>query len=63
MPTDYHKRPAKKEASLDWLSLIGVVSALLILLASSVGYISEKIDAPRKASDKAYLDSGISPPR
>ena len=42
MPTDYHKRPAKKEASLDWLSLIGILSALLILAATSVGYVFGK---------------------
>jgi hypothetical protein len=63
MPTDYHKRPARKESSHDWLSLIGILSAFLILLATGVGYISEKIDAPRKAAEKKYLDSGISPPR
>jgi hypothetical protein len=55
MPTDYHKRSAGKEASLDWLSLIGILSALLILLASSVGYHIGKNRRSAESSRKEIL--------
>jgi hypothetical protein len=36
---------------------------LLIVVVSSIGYIANKMDSPRQAAVKAYLESGISPPR
>jgi hypothetical protein len=50
MPTDYHQRPVKNKGDFDWLSLVGILAALLILLATSIGYISQKIDGPRHSS-------------
>ena len=63
MPTEYPDRPTKSRTQYDWVSFIGVLGALLILVVSSIGYIANKIDSPRQAAVKAYLESGISPPR
>ena len=63
MPTEYRQRPAKSHSQYDWVSLIGILGALLIVVVSSIGYIANKMDSPRQAAVKAYLESGISPPR
>ena len=64
MPTEYRQRPANKShTQYDWVSLIGIFGALLVLVVSSIGYIANKMDSPRQAAVKAYLESGISPPR
>jgi hypothetical protein len=63
MPTEYRQRPANRHTQHDWVSLIGILGALLILVVSSIGYIANKMDSPRQAAVKAYLESGISPPR
>jgi len=63
MPTEYRQRPTKSHTQYDWMSLVGILGALLILVVSSIGYIAHKIDSPRQAAVKSYLDTGINPPR
>jgi hypothetical protein len=60
MPTNYDPHPKKKPKS-DWLSWLGMLGALLILIASSAGYSLKK--EAILAAETAYLKTGISPPR
>jgi hypothetical protein len=60
MPTNY-RRP-QRVTRLDWVPLAGVIGALAILGATTVGYLSN-LETKEEANIRFYLKSGIAPPR
>jgi hypothetical protein len=60
MPTEYH--PPAKPGGPDWGSLLGLVAAFLILVATTIGYL-RNWETREQAEMRAYMATGITPPR
>ena len=61
MPTDRPNR--HKPSEFDWWSFMGLLGALLLLVATGIGYVDGLTDARKQAAVEAYLETGINQPQ
>ena len=63
MPSEYGPRRAKRdEHGIDGLTFVAFLGALMMLMAMLISYVDKEIES-QQAAVRAYLDTGVSPPR
>jgi hypothetical protein len=64
MPSERQPRPAKRdERDIDAVTLVAIMGAVMMLMAMFISHVDKEENESQKAAVKAYLDTGVNPPR